>query len=305
MSTDLIPTPDYSALIPAVLTAVESANTKAVYGSALKRFFAWYAETAPPDGFSRATIMQYRDHLLSLHLSSSTINLQLSAIKKLADEASANGWLDAVSAYNISKVKGLPIRKTRTGRWLTIEDAKKLLSAPHSDTLTGLRDRALLWLLLGCGLRISEALAVTVEQIEERQGRIILRDVVGKGNRVRVVPVPANGYAALYEYLTRAGIDEGRILRNVVFRVSTGESIDGNRMTRSAATQRVYACAKAAGIKISCHDLRRTFGGLAKRGGAPVSEIQRSYGHASSDTTDRYLGDVIDLEVAPCDLTGL
>lgn len=297
----LVPVPDYSALIPAVLTAVESPNTKSVYGSALKRFFAWFAEDVRPDGFGRATIMQYRDHLLSQHLSSSTVNLQLSAIKKLADEAASNGWLDAVTAYSISKVKGLPIRRTRTGRWLTVEQARELLSVTHADTLIGLRDCALLWLLVGCGLRISEALAVTVEQIEERQSRIVLRDVVGKGNRVRVVPVPTNGYAALYEYLTRAGITSGCILRNVNY---MGVA-HGSRMTRSGATQRVYVCAKAAGIKLSCHDLRRTFGGLAKRGGAPVSEIQRSYGHASSDTTDKYLSDVIDLEVAPCDVTGL
>lgn len=297
----LVPAPDYSALIPAVLTAVESPNTKSVYGSALRRFFAWFAATRPADGFGRASIMQYRDHLLSQRLSSSTVNLQLSAIKKLADEAASNGWLDAVTAYSISKVKGLPIRRTRTGRWLTVEQARELLSVTHADTLIGLRDRALLWLLVGCGLRISEALAVTVEQIEERQGRIVLRDVVGKGNRVRVVPVPTNGYAALYEYLTRAGITSGCILRNVNY---MGVA-HGSRMTRSGATQRVYVCAKAAGIKLSCHDLRRTFGGLAKRGGAPVSEIQRSYGHASSDTTDRYLGDVIDLETAPCDVTGL
>ena len=71
------------------------------------------------------------------------------------------------------------------------EQANSLLNAPDPKTLTGLRDRAILALLLGCGLRRAELLRINFEDLQQREGRWGLPDMAGKGNRVRTVTVPA------------------------------------------------------------------------------------------------------------------
>jgi integrase len=300
----LVPAPDYTALIPPVLAALESPNSKKAYNLALQRFFRWYGETRPAEGLSRSTLVTYREHLLDLKLAPKSVNLALSAIKKLVSEAAENGWLDAPTAWSLSKVPGAKARKTRTGRWLTLEEARTLLSLPDTTTLIGKRDAAMLWLLLGCGLRRAEASGVRIEQIEEREGRVILRDVKGKGEKVRIVPVPANGYAAIYDWLEHSGLTSGPILRRIKPNAVFGMSVD-DPMTANSIYQRVKYWGKAIGVQIAPHDLRRTFGGLARNGGAEIGAIQRTYGHASSDTTDKYLGDIQDFSSSPCDMTGL
>jgi site-specific recombinase XerD len=102
-------------------------------------------------------------------LSASTINQRLSAIRKRATEASDNGALDAQIARGIRAVKG--IRQDGTGNWLAKKQAQQLLSAPDTRTLKGLRDRAILALLLGCGLRRAEAAHITFDDIQQRDGR--------------------------------------------------------------------------------------------------------------------------------------
>lgn len=299
----IAPRRDFNALIPAVLSGV-SDNTKDVYARSLRQFFAWFEDIQPSDGLSRTTIMAYRDWLLARKLAPSTVNLALSAIKRLVAEAAANGWMDEAHAYHCQKVKSCRVKPLRLGRWLNLDESLRILEAPPADTLVGKRDRAALWLMLGCGLRIEEACTVQVEQIEEVSGRVVLRDVAGKGEKRRLVPVPANGYKAIYDWLQAAGIESGPILRTLE-RVKGNEFVLQGDIDPNSLRVRVTKWARSIGLKITPHDLRRTFGGLARHGGAEIGMIQRTYGHASSDTTDRYLGNIVDLEVAPCDLTGL
>ena len=111
--------------------------------------------------------MAYREYLTGRGLASSSVNVALAAIRKLVDEAAANGWIDEMTAYHLSKVKGVPTRKVRSGRWLTLEQTRRLLAAPGTSNALCRRDTAMLWLLAGCGLREEEATRVTIEQIEE------------------------------------------------------------------------------------------------------------------------------------------
>ena len=78
----------------------------------------------------------------------------------------------------------------RAGNWLTRDQAETLLSAPPS-TLMGLRDRAVLGLLIGCGLRRDELANLTFAHLQQREGRWVIVDIIGKGRRVRTVPVRA------------------------------------------------------------------------------------------------------------------
>ena len=83
--------------------------------------------------------------------------LKACAIRKLAEEAADNGALDPQIANGIRAVKGIRQEGTRSGNWLVKQQAQQLLDAPDVTTLKGLRDRAILALLLGCGLRRAEA----------------------------------------------------------------------------------------------------------------------------------------------------
>ena len=135
-----------------VLDTLPSPESKRAYSQALDDFFRWCGAEAI-DEFNKATVNAYRASLESRRLSSSTINQRLSAIRKLAIEAADNGFMPPEQAAAISRVKGPKQSGVRTGHWLTREQAERLISTPDSTTLKGVRDRALLGVLIGCGLR--------------------------------------------------------------------------------------------------------------------------------------------------------
>ena len=191
-----------------VLDAVRSPHTRRSYDFALSRFFDWYRNAGAP-GLAKATVQRYRTHLEGQGLSASSINLHLSAIRKLAAEAADNGLLAPELASAIARVRGAKRLGVRAGNWLTPEEATTLLNAPDRSTAIGCRDRALLALLVGCGLRRAELAALEVDRLQLRDSRWVIPDLVGKGNRLRTVPVPAWAKAIVDHWLERAGIREG------------------------------------------------------------------------------------------------
>lgn len=289
------------AVVGLVLDGLTSDHSRRAYGRALTDFLTWHQAQGRPM-LSKATVQAYKVQLQREGLAPSTINLRLSAVRKLAQEAADNGLMDPVLAQGIARVKGVKTAGVRTGNWLTREQAQALLNAPDTATLKGLRDRAILAVLIGCGLRRSEAAALTVEHVQQREGRWVIVDLVGKGNRVRTVPMPSWSKAALDEWLEAAGITSGRVFR----RIHRGGYVNGDRMTDQAIADVVRVYGRAIGADhLAAHDLRRTFAKLAHKGGAGLDQIQLSLGHASIRTTERYLGVEQDLTDAPCDHLGL
>ena len=118
------------------------------------------------------------------------INLRLGAVRRLAHEAADCGLLSADLAAGIRRVKGVKKLGIRLGNWLTAEQGHALLQAPDRQRLKGKRDRALLALLLACGLRRHEAVALTLDHLQQREEHWAIVDLVGKGGHVRTVPVP-------------------------------------------------------------------------------------------------------------------
>src|SRR5690606_29164540 len=172
---------------------------------------------------------------------------------------------------------------------------------PDISTLKGLRDRAILAVLLGCGLRRAEAASLHLRHIQQREGRWVIVDLVGKRNRRRSVRMPSWAKAALDAWCMAAGIVEGPVLRAM----RKGDHVQPRAMTAQAIRDVVAAYAAAVGVAVAPHDLRRTFAKLAHKGGSPVDQIQLSLGHASMQTTERYLGVEQNLSTAPCDQLGL
>ncbi len=176
-------------LVRMVTDTLGSATSKRVYKVALTGFLAWHQAAGKPQ-LSKAVVQRYVDDLRNQSLSSSAINQKLSAVRKLVREAADNGLLDPLIAETICRVKSVKQRGSRLGFWLSKDQAEKLVNLPDTRTLAGLRDRAVLAVLIGCGLRRSEAANLTYGHLQLREKRWVIVDLVGKGNRVRSVPVP-------------------------------------------------------------------------------------------------------------------
>src|SRR5271165_2437825 len=138
----------------AVLNMLASAHSRRSYKHAIERFMAWYC-SEPRLGFNRSVVLRYRSFLESLSLSAATINLHLSAIRRLADEVAENSMLSPELAIGIRRVKGVKRLGTRIGNWLSADQAQDLLNSIPRSAIRGSRDAAVVGLLLGCGLRRS------------------------------------------------------------------------------------------------------------------------------------------------------
>jgi site-specific recombinase XerD len=282
-----------------VVDSVSSPHSRRVYSKALDDFRDW-CERSGADGFTRETVQRYRTHLEARGLAPSSLNLYLTVLRKLAQEAAANGILSQDMAASIIAVKGARQKGTRLGTWLTLEQAQALLRAPAGDGLRARRDQALLALLVGCGLRRSELATLELERIQQREGRWVIVDLEGKGSRVRSVPMPAWAKAAVDRWTAAAAIEGGRLFRAISQKRQVGEAL-----TAQAVYLIVKGYAEQLGIEIAPHDLRRTFAKLAHRGRSPLEQIQLSLGHDSILTTERYLGVRQNLTDAPCDHLGI
>jgi integrase len=166
-----------------------SSHSRRAYKNAIDKFIAWYC-SEPRLGFNRAIVLRYRSFLESSLLSAAMINLRLSAIPRLADEAAEISMLSLELAIGIRRVKGVKRLGTGTGNWLSTDQAQDLLNAIPRGTILGRRDAALVGLLLGCGLRRSEAVSLRLDQIQLREGHWVVADLYGKGGRLRTVPFP-------------------------------------------------------------------------------------------------------------------
>lgn len=288
-------------LLQLVLNSVKSPHSKRAYERALTEFFAWVERAGQGIGFSKALVTAYKTWLEESGLAPATVNLRLAAVRKLAEEASDNGLLAGDIAAAIGRVKGARRLGVRAGNWLDRRQAETLLTLPNGATLKGKRDRALLALLVGCGLRRSEVVGLVVDDIQQREGRWAVIDLTGKHGRVRTVPMPGWAKVLIDEWTAAAKISEGPIFRAV----NKSKTVAARAMTAQALYYVVAEYAAILGVAVRPHDLRRTFGKLAHKGGSPLEQIQLSYGHGSLTTTERYLGVKLDFADAPCDRLGL
>jgi integrase len=247
-------------------------------------------------------VQRFVQHLKKKGLSASTVNVRLAPVRRLAAEAADNGMLAPELAAGISRVKGAKQQGVRTGNWLTIAQAERLIQQPNPTKLKGKRDRALLALLIGCGLRRAEASDVTFEHIQQRDGRWAIVDLLGKGGRLRTVPMPGWVKVKLDVWRAAAGLTSGRVFRPMNNR---GQIVGEVLLPQNIWEAIVKYSRQISADKVAPHDLRRTFAKLAHKGKAAIEQIQLSLGHASIVTTEKYLGVRQDLQDAPCDHLGL
>ena len=107
--------------------------------------------------------------------------------------------------------------------------------------------------------------------------------MIGKGNRVRTIPLPNWAKRAIDEWIETANISSGYVFRPI----NKGDTITGEKLTSQAIQNIVKEYAAACGFNLAAHDLRRTFAQLARKANAPIDQIQLTLGHASVQTTGR------------------
>jgi hypothetical protein len=186
-----------------VLNSVVSEHSKRNYAKALDEVFALCGQCQQP--LSRALLMEYRAAMLEKKLSASTVNVRLSAVRKLIGEAQRNGIIGAEEAANLAGVPNLSQKGNRAGNWLTREQAKELLTVPDRSKIKGKRDYAILALLLGCALRRQELASLDVDGIEMREGPMGLARSLWEGR-----PSPNGGDSALGQARNRRLDDRGQ-----------------------------------------------------------------------------------------------
>ena len=155
-------------------------------------------------------------------LAPATINVRLAAVRRLAYEAADSGLLSPELAAGIQRVKGAKKLGVRLGNWLTVDGCRRLLRAPDEQTLKGKRDRAVLAILLGCGLRRAEVAKLQIRDIQQREEHWAVVDLIGKGRHIRTVPVPDWVKATLDAWTQAAAITGGMLFRCESFRLDLG-----------------------------------------------------------------------------------
>jgi integrase len=269
-----------------VLDALVSGHSRRAYKHAIEAFITWFC-SEPRLGFNRSLVVRYRSFLEGRLLSAATVNLHLSVIRRLADEAADNGWLSPELAIGIRRVKGVKCLGRRIGNWLNSDQAHNLLNSISGTTLRGKRDAALIGLLLGCGLRRSEVVALRLDQLQSREDHCVIVDLLGKAGRLRTVPIPGWCKALIDIWIRSAGLTEGR-----VFKPISGSSIrPDSDVTVSVVWYAVKRYARLIGFNsLAPHDLRRTCARLCHGAGGELEQIQFLLGHASVQITERYIG---------------
>ena len=166
---------------------------------------------------------------------------------------------------------------------LTVEEVATILEAPRPEEPPGLRDRAILELLYGAGLRVSELTGLDVDDLDVEAAAV---RVLGKGAKEREVPIGRMARDAIDAYLTR-----GRpALAGPRSRAALFLNTRGGRLTRQSCARLLETYAHAAGIRrrVTPHDLRHSFATHLLEGGADVRVVQELLGHASVATTQIY-----------------
>jgi site-specific recombinase XerD len=279
-----LPDLDYSK--SAVLNGLPSLNSRRSYEHAIRDFVEWYC-SEPRLAFNKTVVTRYRIALEQRRYAPSTINLRLAAVRRLAYEASDCGLLSPDLAAGIRRVKGAKRLGVRVGNWLSLDQSKKLLAAPSGAQLRDVRNRAVLAMLIGCGLRRAEIVAVKVEDFQLREEHWVLADLVGKGGHMRTVPVPSWVKVAVDAWTRAAEFRSGILFRAIG---KTGR-IHGSGFTAKVIWSIVRGAALDCGFGVLApHDLRRTCARLCHQAGGELEQIQFLLGHVSIQTTERYLG---------------
>ena len=257
-----------------------SANTLAAYRTDLRAFQSWLAKKGLAlEQVTRADLLAYLAANVRVGLSPRSSARHLSTLRRFYRYLLIQGRTQADPTADVrSPVIGRPLPKN-----ISEQGVEKLLSTPPRDTALGSRDRAMLETMYASGLRVSELVGLTLNELDLTTGLV---RVVGKGGRERIVPLGEEASESLREYLGQARSDLLKAqLTDAVFVTRRG-----GPMTRQAFWQLIKRYAQQAGIgaEFSPHSLRHAFATHLLNHGADLRSVQMLLGHTDLSTTQIY-----------------
>ncbi len=282
------PTTSWTLVAPTLLAGQLAPASLEGYRRDLAHYLSFCHD--PQVALRPESLARWRAHLAhETRLSPHTINRRLASIKRLIQEAAAQGVVDEATADAFRRVRGVQEKalkdrlKRQTSTRLTPGQMRRLCEAPDLDTLIGWRDRALLHTLASSGCRVSEVVTLTDAQIVRRDGRFLVK-VLGKNQTIpREAPLGQEAYACIQAWLARRPA-ESRYL----FTSFAGRNRPTARpMHISAAWRTVQRYALRVRLAhVKPHDFRRFVGTqLAARN---IRLAQKALGHKSIETTARH-----------------
>ena len=301
MSHSSFPPQQLYEMILSVANQQQNENTRQTYFSVLNRFLQWYQSTGR-SALDVPALNEYLLYLEALQLSRATIATHLSAIRNFISTTRKYELIDANTYASLMEIRVRRQSGRRHGNWLSLAEVQCLLNEMHGDAPIQIRDRAIIALLLGTGLRRFELTNLRLEDIAMIEDRRVLHNIVGKGSRYRTIPIPEWSWQSLAEWIeTRRS---SHLENNTRLFFSYLKS--GQRRADSITSQAIRNIVKkhterTLGVPFLPHDLRRTYAKLAYKAGAPLAQIQMALGHSSIRTTELYLGLEQDLQQSPGD----
>lgn len=260
-----------------------SPNTIAAYSKSLEGFYGFVQirlKAKAPGKISAVDVLAYIEYLRQeRNNGASAINRQVTIIKNFFRAMIAMDYM----AYEANPMKLFPKIKAAPQKlpvWLSKEEMKTLAKCPRNDTVIGLRDRAILVLLYGTGIRASECAMLKEEDIDMGNRTI---QVLGKGGHSRVIPLNNE----VLEVLQRYRLARGELSSKTGF----FRSRNGNQMSRNAIYERVRTLGERSGInkRLSPHRLRHTFATHLVKEGVDLLTISKLLGHRQMSSTQIYL----------------
>lgn len=231
-------------------------------------------------GATYRLLRRWLAHLSTRGFARSTIARRAAAVRSFYRFAARRGLVE----HNPASLLISPKLGTRLPSVLKSSEAASLVEAPFADDAWAARDRTLLELLYGCGLRVSEACGLDIDDVDLRRGRV---RVLGKGGKEREVPMGEAASDALSAYVreSRGLAPEGQADPAALFRNHRGRRLS-SRDARSVVEK--YRRMVLSGRKVSPHTLRHSFATHLMEGGADIRSVQELLGHASLSSTQRY-----------------
>jgi integrase len=276
--------PDLDHAKSAVLDSLGSPHSRRNYKFAMEQFITWYC-SEPRLALNRTVVLRFRLRIVGLgswDCKPASCGGQAVGVRGCRFRIAQSG-----ARCRHPPGKGAKQLGARMGNWLTQDQAQLLLEKADGDNLRSARDLAMISVLVGCGLRRAELSALTVEDLQIRQGHWVIVDLVGKGGHVRTVPMPAWVKEAVDRWRDSAKVTAGRIFRAI----SRHGTPWGKGISENVVWYVVRRVAERMQLdNLAPHDLRRTCARLCHVNGGELEQIQFLLGHVSVLTTERYLG---------------
>jgi integrase/recombinase XerD len=258
-----------------------SKNSIQAYTTDLKDYFDFLKKNYNLDDPKDVTVKFVKNYLLRLkrlNFATTTSARKISAIKSFHKYC----LIENISNTNPAQGLKLPKKESKLPETLTIDDISELIKACQGEDPLSIRNNAIIELLYGCGLRVSECIDLTLSNLHLNQGFI---DVIGKGSKQRIVPINDYAVKALTSYISKS---------RAVLKKGPGDFVfvnaKGQKLSRVGLFKMLKKCALNAGLNkvISPHTLRHSFSTHLLEAGVDLRIIQELLGHSDISTTQIY-----------------